>query len=220
LTTRTLDARRESGRVAVAATFGGDALVVPRQVHGRRVVCVDQSRGPGDADGLVVSTGGLLVAVLGADCPLALIVDPRRHVLGVVHSGWRGTVAGVVPAALDHLAGEFGCEPGDLHVGLGPAISAARYEIGDDVADALRDAFPRSHGAFLRPRQGDKHEADVREAVRLQLIDRGVKASRIETVGRCTYDEPDLWFSYRREGPAAGRHALVAGWSRASADDS
>ena len=121
-------------------------------------------------------------------------------------TGWRGLVAGVIPAALDRLG-----PVQDLEAWIGPAIGPCCYEVSDDVADqvvAASDPGVRSQGPAGRP------HLDLQAAAHHQLTAGGV--GEIHVLERCTRCHPeDLW-SYRREGPGAGRN-LAFVWRRSHA---
>lgn len=205
------DAVRENRRRVVEA-LGLRVFLAPRQVHGATVRRVEHpSEDVGDADALVTDAPGIGLAVIGADCPLVLLVDPAHGALGVVHSGWRGTVAGVVPATVAIMERHFQTVPGDLLVGLAPSISATHYEVGPEVQEAFLAADRDSQRAFARDEQG-RLTLDVARVILRQLERLGVPPGHVEHIPGCTYAEPALWFSHRRDGPATGRHALVAGW--------
>jgi copper oxidase (laccase) domain-containing protein len=105
---------------------------VVRQVHGAGVVVADRIGDLGDGDAIVTATPGLPIAVRVADCaPVALVAD---GVVGVVHAGWRGIVAGVLPAAMDAMR-SLGA--GDITAVLGPCIHAECYEFGVDELDRI-----------------------------------------------------------------------------------
>ena len=204
-------------RRRVLAALGLDTFVAPRQVHGRAVHRVDAgTRDVGDGDALVTNAAGVALAVIGADCPLVLLVDPRRRAIGVVHSGWRGTAAGVVPATLDAMEQEFGTHRPEVRVGIGPSISAPRYEVGPDVREVFARAEPDAGDAFSVDARG-RLTLDVAGVILHQLDRAGVDPRHIERMDACTYGQADRWFSHRRDGPRTGRHALVAGWAPASA---
>jgi polyphenol oxidase len=203
----------EENRRRVAATLGFTTLVTPRQVHGARVAAIATPESvPGEADALATDRPGLLLGVLGADCPGVLLVDPRRRALAVAHAGWRGTVAGVLEAAIHVLVSRYRSRPEDLLAAVGPGISQAAYEVGPEVADALARAAPGA-AACIAAGRDDRRHVDLSGVLRLQLLDAGVPPTAIETSPLCTRGEPALLFSHRRDGALAGRHALVAGWS-------
>lgn len=209
-----------ANREQAAAAFGVglDGLVFARQVHGAAVVRVgrdDAGRGTrgeddavGDADVLVTTTPGLTLVILVADCvPLAL-VDPVARVLAVVHAGWRGTAAGVVGAALDALRDEGG-EATRVRAWVGPGVAAERYQVTDEVRDALAGAVrPRALDEGVARPDGPGHwSVNLAAANRQQLRERGVPVERIYDCGVTTAD--GRFFSDRAARPC-GRFALLA----------
>jgi YfiH family protein len=117
-------------RVEVAQRLG----VTPdwayvHQVHGAHVVLADRSGHLGDGDAIVTTTPGLPITVATADC--APIVIEAAGAVAVVHAGWRGAAAGIVPAVLDHLVA--GGHP-PRRAAIGPAIGPCCYEVGEEVA--------------------------------------------------------------------------------------
>ncbi len=203
---------RENRR-RVARALGLPVPVFANQVHGAEVrEVVRAGDDPGSCDVLLLGARGVLAGVLAADCPLVLLVDPVNRGLALVHSGWRGTAKGAVHAAVDALRWRFGSRPGALLAGVGPSIGAARYEVGPEVTDALAAALPPDANAVSIDASG-RRTVDLRRAVLAQLAEAGVPAAAREVLGTSTWDEPDLWFSHRRDGPRTGRHALVAGWA-------
>lgn len=168
---------------------------------------------PGRGDGLCTNgTDGRLLGVMGADCPGVLIVAPKARALMVLHAGWRGVVAGIVPAGLLLLQARYGAASDDLWVGVGPGISGPRYEVSTEVGDAIASGVsPTERDSVLRPGRPGHAHADLRAAIRAQLEQRGVARERIEIHPACTYDDA-RFHSYRRDGEDAGRHLLVAAW--------
>ena len=133
------------------------------------------------------------------------------------------------------MRGEFGAEPEDLHAAIGPAVGACCYSVGDEVehefrsqfgyaealfsevydADPIRKKYPM---LFLTQRApghsdlGPNLHLNLAEANRRQLLDAGLPAESIETVGKCTSCRTDLFFSYRAEQGFTGRMlAVIAG---------
>jgi hypothetical protein len=107
---------------------------------------------------------------------------------------------GVARAAIGALVA-IGSRPEDLLAGLGPANNACCYEVGEE----LREHFG-SEAAFLfeiGPR--GKPHLDVRGGNVRQLVAAGMLPERIHQVADCTFHQPDLYHSYRREGANGGR---------------
>lgn len=202
----------EENRRRASLALGFDAFLGPRQVHGARIVEVRTSADePGEADGVLTDRDGVLLGVLGADCPGVLLVDERRHALALLHAGWRGVAARIVPQAVEALRACYGSDPQGLRAAIGPGIGQAAYEVGPEVADALRLAAPRAPLALRRGR-GDRWHADLAGVIQAQLEAAGIPAESILRSPHCTYRDAALFFSHRRDAELAGRHALLAGW--------
>lgn len=170
-----------------------EGWAVVHQVHGAGVVVATSGGHQGEGDAIVTATAGVPIAVRVADCaPIALLAD---GVVGVVHAGWRGLAAGVIPAALDAMAA-LGAR--DIRAVVGPCIRAECYEFGaadlDTVAAALGDGV-RSATSWGTP------ALDLVAAVQGQLPD-------VVDEGVCTACSPDH-YSHRARGEAE-RQAVVA----------
>jgi YfiH family protein len=176
------------------------------------------------ADGLCTDDAGVTVGVFVADCLPVLLADPRTGACAAVHAGWRGTVAGVVPAAVRALADGFGVRPSELRVAIGPAIGPCCFEVGPEVVAALAAALadvPRSNGpgaaaepevVHATPRAAsDRWHVDLKQATRLLLLGAGVLAAAIDLAPECTRCAPDRFFSFRRDGAHTGQQMGAIG---------
>ena len=160
-------------RRRLAAALGVGRLTVPDQQHQDRVAVVDATlAGQGHdgtaesvkafpaTDALISNLPGTALTILVADCAPVVLFDPVRRALGVVHCGRGGLVRGVLPRALVAMTMHYGTAPADLRVGIGPAISAASYEIGDAQAAEVSAMFGDTGAAHadpprpLHPRRG------------------------------------------------------------------
>ena len=180
-----------------------DQLVLMSQVHGATVLEAASPTGPrgtlGEADGMWTDRPGLCLAVRTADCVPVLLAAPGG--VAVAHAGWRGTAAGVVPATVRALCEGVGVQPGQVVAAIGPCISGAAYEVGEEVVQGLRQAGLREED-FLHPSSGPRPHVDLGRAVQAQLLQAGV--SRIERLDLCTRDTPWL-HSHRRDASESGR---------------
>jgi len=201
--------RENHARLAAAAGLGRDAVVADlSQVHGCAVArAYDALRARVPADALTSVRGGPAVLVRVADCVPVLLADPKSGAVAAVHAGWRGVVAGVVPAAVDAL-GRLGADPRHLVAAVGPCISAKHFEIGPEVAKELANADLAA--SVVAPGvHGPKHHADLVLAVRTQLERCGVAPANIDAEPPCTYADRARFFSYRRDGARSGRLAAI-----------
>lgn len=211
-------------RVCKATGVSLDRLVLAEQVHGAGVAVVgdaDAGRGARDpeeavrgADALVTQSGVIAIGALGADCPLVILADGDARALGIAHSGWRGTAAGVVPATVAALGG-MGVDAGCLWAAVGPAIGVCCYEVGEDVRAGFGDSLAREggEGGVFAEREG-KLFLDLKGAIGRQLLDSGLIAERISIAPHCTACGTSPFFSCRKEGAGAGRFAGIVALTR------
>jgi YfiH family protein len=198
----------------------GGRLMVARQVHGpaiARVRAGDSAEVVArlEADGLCSDVPGVVLGMFVADCIPALLADPRTGAFAAVHAGWRGTVAGVLPAAVRALAAEFGARPGELRIALGPAIGPCCFEVGDEVVAAFGALFPdaRARGVVLPAPRGapEKSHVDLKAANRLLLERAGVAPEAIDAGPECTHCDRARFFSFRRDGSSTGQQMGLIG---------
>lgn len=204
------------------ATGRFDGVVGATQIHGTRLFdCggirvpeADGRVGPflvrvAGYDGFLADRPGLLLTVAVADCVPALLYAPGAGVLALLHAGWRGIAAGILPAALERLS-EAGVRATDLLAWWGPAIGPCCYPVEEEVVEALGEAAagPDPDGWIRRGPDGAR--VDLRQVLTRQAEARGVPGSAITASERCTSCAPDLFFSHRRE-PSGGRMLAFAG---------
>lgn len=218
-TSKQLRLPNPEGWLTAAASVGGTPEQVRRvrQVHGNlvRVLSRGQTRANDaeakpDGDAVVSNVPGLLLAVLVADCVPIVVADRASGAAGAIHAGWRGTCARVVPAAIDAMRRQFGTEPSDLTVAIGPSIGPDDYEVGEALVEAFQQAGHRAEDLARWFRRRDSRlSLDLWSANRDQLIDAGVPADRISICGLSTLAHADVFDSYRAAGERAGRMAAV-----------
>jgi hypothetical protein len=172
-----------------------EALALNRQVHGARVNRAGAGKRGTPGDALWTEERGLPLLTVTADClPIALVrVAGARPGVAVVHAGWRGLLAGIVPAAVAALGGQ-------VAAAIGPTIGACCYEVQNDVAAPMRAAF--GLGLYREGR------LDLRAAAERALREAGV--ARVEHVDGCTSCNADQFFSHRRDAGVTGRQGLIA----------
>ena len=217
-TSKQLELTLDAWRVA-AQTIGADPNRVFRvkQVHGKRVrllsrgrVTPDDSSARPDGDAVVSNERGVVMSVSVADCVPILIADESSGAAAAVHAGWRGTCAGVVVAALEMMRREFGTQPSNCVAAIGPSIGPEDYRVGEELLNAFLDAgHSRTDVERWFRRRGEKLTLDLWSANRDQMISTGVLTARIFVCGLSTLAYPDVFESFRAEGPGAGRMAAL-----------
>ncbi len=205
-------AQRAANRAAMARDLGLDPadLCCCAQVHEMRIARVTAAGPRGRLEGcdaVLTDVPGVPLMTFSADCPLILLYDPGRRVLGLVHASWRCTVARLTEQAVRVLAAEYGVRPADLRVGIGPGAGPCCYEVQADVYAAARD-LPQRDAAFQR-REGRLY-FDLGRANLAQLAAAGVPSEHVELAGLCTLCHHDLLYSFRREKAGCGHFGLMA----------
>ena len=163
-----------------------------RQVHADGVARVTEAGFAGEADALLTAETTFSVVVAVADCVPVALVGERG--VGMVHSGWRGTLSGVAGKA----AREMGKAP--LRAYIGPCIRGCCYEVSEELAGEFARRFGPGgvSGRYL----------SLPAVIRLDLERAGVE---VHDLGLCTGCRPDLFYSHRKQGPLTGRNlAAVA----------
>ena len=176
--------------------YNAKDLAIPEQVHS---TVVEFARFPGmypAADGLVTTNSNILLTLKVADCVPVYLYELRKNMIGLVHSGWRGTVGKIVPNAIQ-LMQKNGAETGEIRCFLGPAIGICCYEVGVEVAHKFDDEAKMK----LEDR---KWKVGLHDQIRLQLTSSGILEENIQTSDMCTYESRDC-HSYRRDGDNVGR---------------
>lgn len=173
--------RRANRAEFLSHAFQRNAAVLPRLQHGNGVnVVVNPTPQDGMVicDGLVTDRPGLVLTVGFADCPPVFFYDPKKKVIGLAHSGWRGTVGGVIDRVVSAMRQEFNCYRDDIEVLIGPGICMEHYEVGADVGSKF--------GYLMRPdgkmQLNLKHEIEQRLIHMCRIYDTHIRA-----VLDCTY---------------------------------
>lgn len=155
---------------------GGKGLIKPRDYK--------------DVDGLVTNEKGLVLSAFFADCVPLLFVDPVRHVIGLSHSGWRGTAEKIGAKTVKKMEEMYKSRPADIRAAIGPSICQNCYEVSGDVAGFFDSQVLKNKG-------DGKYLLDLWEANRLILQEAGIPLEHIAVADICTCCNPDYLFSHR-----------------------
>lgn len=198
-TTRHFPYDSRQDRTALARTLGldPDRLVIPGQTHSSHVRIVDSPGIFEDTDGVVTRNPDLVLSIQVADCIPVFLVDRPSGTIGIVHAGWRGIVAGIIPNAV-HTMCKIGADPASLQLLMGPSIRQCCFEVRDDVLPLFQDRY-------IHTAQDNRHFIDLQRLVSDQALGLGIAAVRIIDQNVCTMCHPEEFHSYRRSGKTAGR---------------
>lgn len=201
----------DENRARMASALGvvPNHLITAYQVHSAEVVVADapwRLDARPHADAIVTRVTGLAVGVSTADCGPILFADAVAGVVGAAHAGWRGAFTGVIEATVAAME-RVGAERTRIVAALGPLIRQANYEVGPEFVARFK-AADDTNARFFAPSVREGHALfDLAGYIAARLAECKV---RFEDVGRCTYAEPETFFSYRRSVHRAeddyGRH--------------
>ena len=206
-------------RRAFASALGIDLerIVVPKQVHGNEVRLVTEAdAGLGaltressvaEVDALITNTPNLPLALHFADCVSIFFLDPVNKAIGMAHAGWRGTAAKIATATVEAMMTEFGSDPKKMLAAIGPAIGRCCYDVAEDVAKPLFEAFPYDE-RVVKQFSTTKWRVDLKTANLMLLVEARIEEPNIAVSDVCTSCNRQEYFSYRRDGDT-GR---MGGW--------
>lgn len=186
-------------------------LISVQQVHGDKVKTItldDLGKGAINYDdslkgydALITNIPKLPLFAFYADCVPIFIVDPVKKAIGIVHSGWKGTLLNISGNVIDNMIKEYKSEPKDLIAIIGPHIQSCCYEVSDEIINLFNSAGYNIGNQII------KNRLDLGLIVKNQLIKKGLK--NIELDNHCTGCDLNLFFSHRKENGQTGRMAGI-----------
>ena len=201
--------RENYRRISEALGIDYRDVVLSKQVH-EDVVYAPKTEDKGNgiifenrfksADALITDRADIALCVTAADCTPLFFLDPKKRVVALAHSGWRGTVKRIGAKTVEKMVRDCGSEAEDILAVIGPSIWIECFEVGDEVADE----FIKEFGAGVAQRYGEKYHVSMQAAIAQQLRETGVKAEHIEDCGICTYCNSELLFSHRKTNGRRG----------------
>jgi len=188
---------RENRDRVVEAMLPGAKLVTLYQIHSDKAVTIgaDTPTEPRlRADAMVTDRPGILLGILTADCVPILFADAEAGVIGAAHSGWKGSLAGVMDETVKAMV-KLGAQRERIACAIGPCIAQKSYEVDDCFFERFIDADPANE-RFFASGKADHYQFDIEGYVAARLAAAGI--GRIECLGEDSYSQPERFFSYRR----------------------
>lgn len=191
-------------RIASVLGCRMEDIVCSDQTHTtniRKVTAADKGKGVTkerdytDVDGLVTNEPGLVLATFYADCVPLYFADPVKKVIGLAHSGWRGTVGRIGEKMIEKMEQEYGCHRKDIMAAIGPSICQDCYEVSEDVAEQFLQEF--GSGVLADGRAEGKYQLDLWKANEMVFLQAGLLPENITVTDICTCCNDKLLFSHR-----------------------
>lgn len=171
------------------------------QTHGTQTVTLEQEA-TRDADAAVTRVAGTVAVVMTADCLPILLCNRAGDEVAAVHAGWRGLQAGIVQSALATM----GSPNHQLIAWIGPAISQACFEVGDEVRSAFLDSTPQAQNCFSANRPG--HWLCDLAGLAEQILKR-LDVAEVSRDSHCSYRDCERFYSYRRSATTGRMASLI-----------
>lgn len=201
-------------RFAEALNIRCDQMVFSDQTHTTNLKIVSKSDcGKGilypkdykDIDGLITDREGVALVTFFADCVPLFFADPIRRVIGLSHSGWRGTAGRIGEKTVARMTEAFGCRPSDIRAAIGPSICGRCYEIGEDVASVFRARFSKeAYQEMMTEKDSGKFQLDLWKANARILLEAGISQAHLEITDICTCCNSSVMWSHRSAGGRRG----------------
>ena len=179
-------------------------LVSCRQVHGDRIAVIEEKPATDlfvdGHDALITDRAGIGLMIQHADCQAILLHEPVKRVVGIIHAGWRGSVANIARKTVQAMHRSYGCDPVNMRAAISPSLGPCCAEF----RNYQRELPAEFHKYQVRPQYFDFWAIS-----RDQLHQAGIRARNIAVANQCTVCNPD-YFSFRRDR-ITGRCASVIG---------
>ena len=200
-----------------------ERAVLTDQIHKTDIVKVDEEllkqldnketeeRKCSNIDGLITNLKNVPLVTSYADCVPLYFVDTKNKVIGLSHSGWRGTVSAMGIKTVEAMKKEYNTDPEDVIAVIGPSICRDCYEVSKDVVDEFHKAYDGKFDVskIYDIKSEDKRQLDLWEANKHILLLAGIKEENIIVSGVCTSCNDDLLFSHRKTDGKRGNLVAV-----------
>ncbi len=196
----------ENRRLLSAALALPESLCWLTQTHSTRLLklAADSLSGQeGDASWTVLNKQPCVV--MTADCLPLLVTDQQGSFVCAIHAGWRGLCDGIIEKSLLAICAELQIAAQQLLVWLGPCIGREAFVVGTEVRAQFVEQDAQAAAAFT-PYQG-RYLADLQQLARLRL--QAIDVTQITASEHCTFSEPELFYSYRRDGQTGRMASLI-----------
>lgn len=157
-------------------------------------------------DGLLTDEPGIVLAASYADCVPLFFYDPVKKVVGIAHSGWKGTASELGAKMVERMQSDYGCNPETIIAGIGPSIGMCCFETDADVFMEFVE-FPYLDDAWFFKKDNGKFDIDLWRINLEMLLYAGIPENQVHVSGLCTCCNPDLFFSHRASGGKRGNMA-------------
>ncbi len=206
-------------RFAKAVGYDFNNRVFSDQVHDVKIYVVTESdKGKGaelkntikGIDGLVTDVKNIPIITFYADCVPLYFYDKSKKIIGLAHSGWKGTVNNIAFEMIKTMKNTYGSNVNDIVTAIGPSICMDCYEVSSDVAEQFVEKYSQYEiKEILLDKGNGKYQLDLHSACKYNLLNAGILEENISMPDICTCCNPDVMFSHRASKGLRGNLAAV-----------
>lgn len=163
-----------------------------QQEHGTEIQVLKEAKNfcaPGDA--LLTNVPNVLLFIRTADCYPVFIVDIEKHVVALVHAGWRSAYGMILSKTIEKMSEAFDCNPNSMMVFIGPGLQRESFEVQEDFLE---------HDNFIPyiDQEDERYLFDLNQYLQDEAMASGIDPENILDLAICTYQNNDLFYSYRK----------------------
>lgn len=181
-------------------------MIFLKQVHGDEVINKTNKKASyPTGDAIITSLKHIGLFLKTADCVPIFLFDPVNKIAGAVHAGWRGTSLKILKKAIQKMEHFYKTQPENIHIFIGPSIGACCYQVKEDVYSHFSFLGKERQNYFVK-RKDRSYMMDLKGINAYIGEQTGVLPENIEISELCTYCNPDIFYSYRRDKEESGRN--------------
>lgn len=178
-------------------------VVYAKQTHTNNVVAIESDTKKyfyEDVDGFITKRKDIVLMTQYADCLPLFFYDKKNEVIGVSHSGWKGTFEEIGIKTLELMEKQYGSKREDIIIALGIGISCEKYEVGDEFYLQFKEKFESDiiEKSFKYYETDKKWHFNNLELNRLNFLKNGILPENIIISNECTYKN-GRFHSFRRD---------------------
>ena len=193
-------------KIISAFTLTSTKINTLNQVHGTDVVVADSTttHNSTQADAIITNTPDTTLLLSFADCVPIILFDNKNKAAALIHSGWRGTLNGIIQSTVLKMKNAYRCNPANILAAIGPCISTKHYEVSYDIAQQFMRIYPPDSKVVRKI--SNKYYISLVDANIRNLTNSGVM--KIELSNMCTVRDNKYFYSHRLEKNQTGRFGV------------
>lgn len=171
-----------SNKVFLLEQVHGDSFF-----HTKNLMAEERKEG----DALISNQVGEVLVVKTADCMPLFFWSETERLIGIIHSGWKGTELGISEKLFSFLSSQ-GHSLESIRAYLGPCARKKNYEVSEDLFEKFKTYAPQA----IEPVDNHKYLLGIDIVLKQRLLENKIPIT-ISDSEICTIDD-SLYHSHRR----------------------